>query len=56
MTLPAELRAEADVVYCARCEGRGSVYTGITESPTTICNACDGTGIADAPLPETPGD
>lgn len=33
--------------YCSRCEGRGQVDTGIDESPTTICNKCNGTGMSE---------
>lgn len=31
-------------VICSSCFGRGSVSTGITECPTTICERCNGTG------------
>ena len=37
--------------YCNICEGRGEVDTGIDESPVTICNSCNGTGIAQAAQP-----
>ncbi|MFU4360365.1 hypothetical protein ACM7D1_18535 [Pseudomonas aeruginosa] len=37
-------------VMCPRCEGEGTLGTGIDESPSTICKRCDGVGtIADAP-------
>lgn len=29
---------------CKRCAGYGTVSTGIEESPTTICDPCNGTG------------
>lgn len=32
------------VVFCKRCAGFGTVATGIDESPTTICDPCNGTG------------
>jgi hypothetical protein len=38
--------------YCARCQGAGQVDTGIMESPVTICNDCNGTGLAPQPKPE----
>jgi RecJ-like exonuclease len=34
--------------HCAVCQGRGEVDTGINESPVTVCNACNGTGIRQA--------
>ncbi|WP_202111578.1 hypothetical protein [Pseudomonas aeruginosa] len=37
-------------VMCPRCEGEGTLRTGIDESPSTICKRCDGVGtIAAAP-------
>lgn len=37
-------------VTCPRCQGDGTIWTGIDESPSTICNRCDGTGsLAAAP-------
>ncbi|MEI0877076.1 hypothetical protein [Pseudomonas aeruginosa] len=37
-------------VMCPRCEGEGTLGTGIDESPSTICKRCDGVGtIAAAP-------
>ena len=35
-----------DKKYCPRCQGAGQVDTGIMESPVTICNDCNGTGLA----------
>jgi DnaJ-class molecular chaperone len=35
-----------DEKYCSRCQGAGQVDTGIMESPVTICNDCNGTGLA----------
>lgn len=32
--------------HCHFCLGAGTVGTGIDESPSTICSACDGTGMA----------
>lgn len=31
-------------IICASCYGRGTVHTGIAESPSTICERCNGTG------------
>jgi len=31
--------------YCHVCQGVGQVDTGIDESPITICNQCNGTGL-----------
>ncbi|WP_447846538.1 hypothetical protein ACFZNQ_15940 [Pseudomonas aeruginosa] len=31
-------------VMCPRCEGEGTLRTGIDESPSTICKRCDGVG------------
>lgn len=36
-----------DPALCPRCQGEGTVWTGIDESPSTICNRCDGTGTVD---------
>lgn len=33
---------------CPHCDGTGSQSTGITESPTTQCRKCEGTGISSA--------
>ncbi|MGP5963506.1 hypothetical protein ACTX1M_30225 [Pseudomonas aeruginosa] len=42
-------------VMCPRCEGEGTLRTGIDESPSTICKRCDGVGtIAAAPGKEVP--
>jgi hypothetical protein len=30
---------------CHRCDGQGQVDTGIDESPVTVCNYCNGTGV-----------
>lgn len=35
--------------YCTVCQGRGQVDTGIMESPVTVCNACNGTGLKAQP-------
>ena len=35
-----------DKKYCVCCQGAGQVDTGIMESPVTICNDCNGTGLA----------
>lgn len=29
---------------CESCYGEGVVHTGVEESPTTLCNRCDGSG------------
>lgn len=34
---------------CKSCHGEGTVGTGIDESPSTLCNACDGTGYEPIP-------
>ena len=31
--------------YCPTCQGAGQVDTGIDESPVTVCNQCNGTGL-----------
>lgn len=36
---------EGSKPICSACLGSGSIGTGIDEAPSTICNACDGTGI-----------
>lgn len=33
---------------CPRCEGSGSIETGIEEAPTELCRKCDGSGFASA--------
>ena len=33
---------------CSLCDGTGTTQTGITESPTTICERCDGHGVSKA--------
>jgi hypothetical protein len=38
--------------YCPICQGVGQVDTGIMESPVTICNACNGTGLKAQPEQE----
>jgi len=46
---PAEASEEHDDFMgdlCPFCCGDGSVATGITEAPSTICETCDGTGKA----------
>lgn len=35
--------------YCSVCQGCGQVDTGIMESPVTICNSCNGTGLVAQP-------
>jgi len=30
---------------CHCCDGQGQVDTGIDESPVTVCNYCNGTGV-----------
>lgn len=35
---------------CKSCHGEGVIHTGIEESPTTLCNRCDGSG--NEPKPE----
>lgn len=29
---------------CKSCHGEGVIHTGVEESPTTLCNRCDGSG------------
>lgn len=29
---------------CTKCGGTGTISTGVTEAPSTICDNCDGTG------------
>ena len=46
---PVEVKApgvteQTDKPICNRCRGRGTVWTGIEESPFTICDDCDGLG------------
>ncbi len=38
---------EQTKAFCPRCGGRGIIYTGITESPTTNCYKCEGVGLVD---------
>lgn len=37
-------REEKDSPFCSKCHGYGTVSTGITEAPTTLCEPCNGTG------------
>lgn len=36
---------EEETKYCPHCNGEGSVGTGIAEASSTLCNACEGTGV-----------
>ncbi|HEY0842428.1 hypothetical protein [Methylotenera sp.] len=40
----ALIKRNAKPKECKWCNGRGYTETGIEESPTTICNGCDGMG------------
>lgn len=42
--LPAAAQTAAKPKTCATCSGEGVIHTGITESPTTTCNRCEGLG------------
>lgn len=39
-----ELRVLVDAHMCHRCEGEGTIHTGIEESPSCVCPDCLGTG------------
>lgn len=39
-----ELRALVKAHTCSVCDGEGTIHTGIEESPSSVCNACNGTG------------
>lgn len=39
-----ELRALVAAHTCSVCDGEGTIHTGIEESPSSVCNACNGTG------------
>ena len=43
--LPQEGEAKA---YCKKCQGHGTISTGIAEWSSTQCDKCDGTGYAQA--------
>lgn len=50
--LRALLDAPAKYETCKRCDGECVIHTGIEESPTTLCNHCDGSGNEPAAQPQ----
>ncbi|MDW3683057.1 hypothetical protein RA280_15130 [Cupriavidus sp. CV2] len=51
VSFSAALRVEQSAAYCKRCDGAGSIETGIAECSSTLCNACEGAGYTRAAPP-----
>lgn len=52
-SLQSAIEAPELTSLCGRCHGEGLIHTGMDESPTTMCESCDGTGTT-PPAPQAP--